>query len=355
MYAMVSVPCTHDERVEIVSLRVEFPRHLDPLSGTDLARVLIHQHFHLQIGERSKLGDDGDEVEEQLTGLEGLCVIAARAGFEHGGAVEVVAGLQRLGGHAEGAAGVEHEDGGEGSGLVHDGSVLSLGGGKEAGVRTGDQGLVRAGTRAVQAGGEGRVRVGGGLGGVGERRGTLGEEGLVHGGGTVGGRGGGGAAIDDPLRVLDDAASRGDAPLGTHPANAFSEKVSTPEVPSGSTVVHGARARARRREESRAHVVGAKRAGRERRRRSERARERVSFYRAPCPRTMTFRKRARVHRFFLLRRSRLARTAAMTLATWREREPAVASSPAPKHTPRRPNALPAPPRRVRRSSSRAAA
>ena len=85
-----------------------------------------------------------------------------------------------------------------------------------------------------------------------------------------------------------------------------------------------------------------------------RARARLFLPRAVPPNDDVSKTRARPQ-IFLLRRSRLARTAAMTLATWREREPAVASSPAPKHTPRRPNALPAPPRRVRRSSSRAAA
>ena len=65
--------------------------------------------------------------------------------------------------------------------------------------------------------------------------------------------------------------------------------------------------------------------------RRARARARLFLPRAVPPNDDVSKTRARPQ-IFLLRRSRLARTAAMTLATWREREPAVASSPAPKHT-----------------------
>jgi hypothetical protein len=208
-----------DEGVEPRALRVELLRDRDPLLGPDLARVLVEHHLHLQVRERPELGDDGDEVHQQLTGLQRLRVVAAGALLEHRRrALEILARLQSAARHPQRPARVQDEHGGEGARLIHDRAVRLPGDGDQARVRAGDDervgpGRTHVGPRAVveaSAVGKGRLRRARARGGR-----ALGEVRTVHGAVLRDG--------DDGRAPVDDvAAVVGNGERARHPAGSAS-------------------------------------------------------------------------------------------------------------------------------------
>ena len=102
------------ESVELVSPRVQLLCHPNPLLWANLARIFVHQHLHLQVGECLQLGHGCYQVLKQLSGLKRLGVVPARAFLEHDSTLDT--GLEffrlvkscRL--HTQGSAGVYDED-----------------------------------------------------------------------------------------------------------------------------------------------------------------------------------------------------------------------------------------------------